>query len=260
MTEDEPVVAVRPPTGSDIMWEEVKALLTPDKSIQRIEEKARFVVSTVTVVGTLITGLGLVLGTRITSTGSGRVLATISVSLAAMAVVLSVGSLVVGGIRSISPANLIEVRRWYAGQHRRGKVVGVAGLLLILSILFGAVGASRAMVMVVPDQPNLTASITSDGKGWDISAEGQLAGLAPKDGISIALTGIRQDRSSVMLARQVSQAGTQGDVSVSLAVKALKGFANYRFDLTAPNMVCSVNLSSAPAVTRNVRIFVCSNS
>ena len=39
------------------------------------------------------------------------------------------------------------------------------------------------------------------------------------------------------------------NVSVSLAVKALKGFANYRFDLIASNMVCSVTLTPVPAVT-----------
>jgi uncharacterized membrane protein len=276
MTESESVVAVEPttdPVGApvteaigepvteeDKAWAKVAELLTPEKTIGRNEERAKFVVSTVTVVGTLITGLGLVLGARVTSTFLGRTLAGISVGLAASAVALSVACLVVGGAHVLSPGDTMQVQRWYKGQQRRGTIVGVAGILLVLSVALGAVAAGMTMAGIVSGQPNLTATITSDKGNWDISAQGKIDGLNPQDGISITLTGIRQGRSSVKLAQQVSRAGSQGNVSVSLAVKALRGFVNYRFDLSAPNLFCSARLTPTPVVKKSIREFVCSKS
>jgi hypothetical protein len=243
-----------PPSEEDKQWKE---FLTPEKIVGRNEERAKFVVSTVTVVGALITGLGLVLGARVTSTQTGTTLAAFSVGLAALAVALSVTCLVVASAQAISSIDMFEAEQFYKSQARRGTVVGVAGLLLVVSVLLAAIAAGMAMTGIVSGQPNLTASITNDKKSWDISAVGRLDGLKPKDNISITLTGIRKDRSRLELAQQVSRAGSLGNVSVSLAVQGIKGFANYRFDLRAPNVICSASLSPSSSI-KNARVFMCS--
>jgi hypothetical protein len=133
-------------------------------------------------------------------------------------------------------------------------------VVLILSVLLGASAAGKAMMDIVSGQPNLTASITSNSKSWDASAQGQLTGLRPQDDISIVLTGIHQNHTSQLLAQQVSRAGSQGNASVSLTVKALEGYMEYRFDVRAPSMICSVILTPASTVVKSTRTFICSNS
>src|SRR5512144_2778140 len=151
-------------SASDEVWMKASELLTPDKTIQRIEDKAKFIVSTVTLVGTLLTGLGLFAGVRLTSTHLGQVTAVASVILATLSVVLAVGSLVVGGIRTVAPSNLAAVEAWYMNQIGRGRAVAASGLLLVLAFVVGAVATGSTITSGEVNQPSLNARILSDGK------------------------------------------------------------------------------------------------
>jgi hypothetical protein len=157
----------RVPALADEIWEAAAKSLSPDKSLERIETQARYLFSTVTVFGTLLTGFGLFsTGTRLG--GDPRallwptVLVCLSLSLSMFALTPSTGR--------VNVNDLIEVRSYFA---RRLLLRGVA--IFIAGLLFAA-----ALLVVVPvvahtttiDRPTTTVTMKQahTKEGDDVSA------------------------------------------------------------------------------------------
>src|SRR6266516_1894615 len=128
----------------DLTWREAAAELAPAKSLARGEDGAKQLFSTVSLVGTLLAGLGLVAGDQLTDPGAGvaRGLGMAAAGAAVVAVVLAVGWSLLRISRGVAPGNLVAVRDWYGRQFRRAYLVVAAGVLLLVAVVLAG-GAGR---------------------------------------------------------------------------------------------------------------------
>jgi hypothetical protein len=137
-------------SADDRLWRDATAELTPARSLARIDDHAKQVLGTISVVGTLLTGLGLIAGTRLEHSTVGRWLAIAAVGAAALAVVVAWWYQLLRLTAGFRPGNLIDVKHWYEQQFRRAYGVWAAGVLLLVAIVLAATGA---MVVLAAGPP-----------------------------------------------------------------------------------------------------------
>jgi hypothetical protein len=108
---------VRPPTPADKAWAVLAADLTPARSLARIDTVTARAVTTVTVIGLLLTGLGAFAAGLPTALGEpATALAVATVITAALAVAAALTAQLLTITRRLNPANLSDVRAWYHRQ------------------------------------------------------------------------------------------------------------------------------------------------
>src|SRR4051794_38295307 len=84
--------ASQPVSARDRLWVGAAAELTPAKSLARMDERAKQVVANVSLVGTVLAGLGLVASGKLDRSTPGWVVAVAAVCVALVAVVLALAS------------------------------------------------------------------------------------------------------------------------------------------------------------------------
>ncbi len=248
----------------DLTWREAAAELAPAKSLARVEDRAKQVVSTVSLVGTLLAGLGLVAGDQLTDPGSGlaRRLGLAAAGAAVVAVVLAVGWSLLRISRGVAPGNLVAVRDWYGRQFRRAYLVVAAGVLLLVAVVLAGIAGMLA-ITVGPgraDQPVLSLAVTGSeagsgtGSGVDLEANaavrvhGVLAGRL----VRVEVVGMgAQGQGSIVLARAVTSADGDGTASVSLDAVKLAGVQLVELVAHLPGRTCTMALSIGAAVAPN---------
>src|SRR5690349_10773137 len=77
---------VRPPSRADQAWADLAAQLTPASSLARIDTVTARAITTITVLGVLLTGLGALAAGQFTHSAAARGLAAATVATAALAV------------------------------------------------------------------------------------------------------------------------------------------------------------------------------
>jgi hypothetical protein len=138
---------VRRTNPADQAWVDLAAQLTPANSLARIDSATNRAVTTVTVLGTLLTGLGAVSAGQLTHSAAARALAATTVILAAAAVASALTAQVLTITRRLNPADLEEVRAWYRRQFRtRAYAAQIATMLLIAAAL--SAGATAAATIL----------------------------------------------------------------------------------------------------------------
>jgi len=124
---------VRPPTPADQAWADLAARLTPAASLDRIDTTTSRAITTITILGTLLTGLGTLTATQLTRHTAARDLAAAAVITATLAVACALTLTIT---RHLNPANLTEVQAWYHRQFTtRARTTQAATILLILAAL-----------------------------------------------------------------------------------------------------------------------------
>lgn len=171
-----PPVIGKPPGPADKADFAASANLAPDKSLTRVQESAKFVFSSVAVVGTLLTGLGLF-------TDLGDVLENslvlplpwgeVPVAVAALGLSLFFASVALWPkISSVDLSRPAEVNRWYRQQIIRRGVSMILSLgLFSLAILVATFTGTDATED--PEKPSISASWTGldDEAAVSVSAE-----------------------------------------------------------------------------------------
>jgi hypothetical protein len=164
--------------------------LTPVKSLARLDAATGRVVTTVSVVGTLLTGFGLAAAGLPGIGGAARALAVCSVVLAVLAVLCALIAQTLTVTRGLNTNNLLAVGAWYerrftvrAPLTRAASVllvaaVAVAGTAAVLFLTGG--GRDRAAVSVtrtapLPD-PSASAAAAADTVTVEVTFRGVDAG------------------------------------------------------------------------------------
>ena len=160
-----PIVGTRPSAAQQAALA-AAANMTPDKSLARTQELAKFVFSNVAVIGTLLVGFGLF-------TNLGDVLENswqlpepfegVPVAVAALGLSLFCASLAIWPkMSSVNPSRLADVEAWYRRQIvRRGTWMILSLALFSLAILvatFSGIGSAGK-----PEKPAISASWTGLG-------------------------------------------------------------------------------------------------
>jgi len=149
----------REPTVDDLRWLRAGEDLQPQKSLARAADSARYVVTTVALLGTLVAGLGVLALDRQT----GPLVATAGgVALVAAAAAVAVAlTAVVSRTRSLAPEDVAAVRAWYSDELRRTGRAGLAGVLLVVSVVSAAVAGGAEVVQRVTAGPSVTLDSTT---------------------------------------------------------------------------------------------------
>jgi hypothetical protein len=149
--------SVRPPTPADQAWAELATNLTPAKSLDRVDTVTARAVTTVTVVGLLLTGLGAASAALPAQTGIARDLTIAAVIVSAAAVTAALTAQLLTITRRLNPANLAEVRAWYRRQFElRAYPAQAATILLLISVVLAGAAAAATLLTSPPGAPALT--------------------------------------------------------------------------------------------------------
>ena len=149
---------VRPVTAADRAWADLAARLTPAASMARIDTVTARAVTTITVIGLLLTGLGALGADQFAKdSGAATALAVAAVIVASLAVACALAAQVLTITRRLNPANLEQVRAWYHRQFTvRARATQAATLLLILAALLAGATAATAL-LTAPVQASTAA-------------------------------------------------------------------------------------------------------
>ena len=138
---------VRPPSRSDQAWADLAAQLTPANSLARIDTVTNRAITTITVLGTLLTGLGALAAGQLTTSTAAQDLAAAAVTTAALATACALTAQVFTITRHLNPANLADVQAWYRRQFTlRAYTTQAATILLIVATLLA--GATAAITIL----------------------------------------------------------------------------------------------------------------
>jgi hypothetical protein len=138
---------VRQPSRADQTWADLAAQLTPANTLARIDTVTNRAITTITVLGTLLTGLGALAAGQFTHSTVARDLAAASVATAALAVASALAAQVLTITRHLNPANLADVQAWYRRQFTlRAYATQAATVLLILAALLAGAAAATTIL------------------------------------------------------------------------------------------------------------------
>jgi hypothetical protein len=227
-------------TADDLMWRAAAEELVPAKSLARIDERAKQVVTSVGIVGTLVTGLGLVAGARFEAAGWPRWLAVAAVVCAVLAVVAALGVLLVRfPRRALRLSDVTAVERFYRRQFQRVYFAIAAGAALLVALLLA--GAAAVGILVGgPDAAAGGLSVTVSGAGPDakVSVKAELPGVARGATVTAEVTGVAGATSAV-IGRQVIVTRAAGTVTIALDAVPMGAFTAVEVLVEAPHRRCT---------------------
>ncbi len=153
---------VRHTSQADQAWADLASQLTPAASLARIDAVTARAVTTITVIGLLLTGLGALAAGQFAQHGAARDLAVAAVITATLAVAGALTAQVLTITHRLNTDNLDEVRAWYHGQFRlRARTTQAATILLIAAALLA--GATATTTLLTTPQPAKAAAHTHAG-------------------------------------------------------------------------------------------------
>lgn len=153
---------VRPVSAADRAWADLAVQLTPAASMARIDTATARAVTTITVIGLLLTGLGAFGADQFAKdSGAATALAVAAVIVASVAVACALTAQVLTISRRLNPADLEQVKAWYHRQFTiRAYATRAATILLILAaLLAGATAATALLTAPAPAPAQPAASV-----------------------------------------------------------------------------------------------------
>jgi hypothetical protein len=139
--------SVRPTSPADQAWADLAAQLTPANSLARIDTVTNRAITTIAVLGTLLTGLGALSAGQLTPNSAAKALAAATVITAAVAVACALTAQVLTITRRLNPADLAAVQAWYRRQFAtRAYATQAATILLIAAALLAGATAATTIL------------------------------------------------------------------------------------------------------------------
>jgi hypothetical protein len=241
-----PVLAVNPPVGdptpADQEWRELAAELAPAKSLQRLDAAATRVVSTVSLVATLLTGLGLIAAGLTNLTAFARWLAIGAVALAFLAALEALRAQTLGIIRGLNRENLAEVEDWYLErfEKRAPRLRRATYLLVGAAALAGA--AAVVTLLCGTDPPTLAVTRTSVPTPGKLTVDVTFRGL--DDGETLSAV-VRVD--GAVAAEAIVGPGPDGTASRTLAVEQVPASGVVAVEARGGGKTCTATLTPGAA-------------
>lgn len=212
------------PTVEDKFWIEIANNTTPDKSIERLDTQAKFLFSTVSIIGILLTGFGIF------GTGGSNVLRNpwfvLPVTLACLSLALSMIGLT-PKVDSLNRHDINSVRNYYNNLiTRRGRFIFWASITFSLSLL------SVAFVLAYPLKPlPITSAISisladTDGK-TKLTGKIDLQDLPPSGIAETEIVGHKdngKDSQQTTLFKDISHVDSSGKMTISVQLDEAKDY------------------------------------
>jgi hypothetical protein len=211
------IVRGQPPSVEDEIWEAAGKELTPLKILERIDSKAGFVFGNVTLVGTVLAGVGIASGAAGRSAehpGAAR----LALGLLLASLLLALAANLPSFRTKINPEELISVRRFYVWNIR------ARGWLTRFALLFFAAALGLAAWLVFQSTgeraaPALTLQWRTEGE----TERGVLARVVARDlppgaQAETALVSGGNGEADRVLARDLSLVDAAGNLAVTVDV------------------------------------------
>ena len=150
---------VGPPSRQDQVWQDLADLLTPAKSLDR-NDKAKEaattrITTTVTIVGSLLAGLGVLAAGQPTINGSARVLVAVAVAAAALAVACVLAAQLTDRRKRMNIYDLVQVQAWYRRQFNTGRYTTLVGTILVIAAAILAGAAAIRSLSSMSTEPSI---------------------------------------------------------------------------------------------------------
>lgn len=241
------VVRGQAPSPQDDYWRAAAKELTPKTFVERIDSKAAFVFGNVTLVGTILAGLGVLTDT------TGGVLQHPRLALAVLVLtllsVLCALLAVLPSLRSkLDPADLGDVSRFLQGYVRTRGWLTRSALVLFCAALVAA-----AVLLFLPrptPEPTLALQWKMTGQHRTgvvarVSVRGLPEGSTARS-VLVALPTARGGGNAV-LAEEVAYAGGSGSIATTIQVEDVPPHRAVR-------LTCTVVVKGAPKVPRRLEL------
>jgi hypothetical protein len=236
-------------------WQALADELTPARSLARVDAATARVSTNVTVVGTLLTGLGIVAARLPTGGGAGRYLALTAVVSAVLAVACALTAQILTIHRGMNTNNLVAVKAWYRSQfRRRAQAARAATVLLLVAVLLAGVTAAITILDTQRNPPMLaisqsrTASAAGAGSaspaGVTLTVDIAFHDLAAGATATVVITA-RDSAGTSVLARAAMTRGADGVAIRSLTVSGVPSDAVIDVTASGGNQSCRAGLDLA---------------
>jgi hypothetical protein len=244
---------VRPVSAGDQAWSDLGAELTPARSLDRIDNATSRTVTTVTVIGVLLTGLGALSATLPADDGPVRGLATAAVITAALAVASALTAQILTITRRVNPANLLDVQAWFRRQFIiRAYPARAATVLLLAAALLAGAAATVALTTTPAAAPASAPAIgvtqvTGPGTSTIITVRAAFSGLAPGQAVTVTIA-----TPARVLARSAATPGPAGTATTTLTVSQAAPPQPVTITARTTGQTCQARLSTTggpPALT-----------
>ncbi|MFD9030624.1 hypothetical protein ACFVZW_05590 [Streptomyces sp. NPDC059567] len=211
-------------------WQRAAAALEPEHTLTKIATNAKFVLTSITLLGTAISAAGLVSITRLTQRPELLALTVFAFVLSLGAVLLALWTLVLRS-REVNLDDLEDVKAWYEEEFGHAVRVAAAGWLLCAGVLLAGVAAVIAAVVAAPSYQVALQSAGSDGK-HSITASASATGAGQDSVLTVTVTGTDASGAETVLIRSSSTADADGAAKVKASVDTDRAFASYAIVLT----------------------------
>ncbi|MEU7906605.1 hypothetical protein [Actinoplanes sp. NPDC049118] len=246
----------RPVSARSRMWAAAGAELAPAKSLARVDERAKQIVTNVSLVGSLLTGLGLVAGAKLDRSTPAKTLAIAAVCAALFAIVVALTSMLLRFTPALTPANVLEVEEWYRRQFRWAYGVIAGGVLLLVAVLLA--GAAALVVLIGAggaDEPAVSAQIAGTGTDAKLTAQVGFTGATPGQTLYTEVVGVDAAGSRTILVQSVTRAGDTASVASTAEVAGVSRYAAIELTATLADRRCTARL--VPVVPPSRPTVVC---
>lgn len=207
------IVKGQPPTAQDQFWLDLAKDESPSKSIERLDSYGKYLLGTVSVVGTALTGFGIFSPGAAGALHSGWFLVPVGLACASLALAV-MG--ITPQVHKIKLREINSIRQYYARLILwRGWSITFAGWLFAASL------ASTAAVMVLDTsrslQPAISIRLSGEGDAATLSATVKFVNLPGSGQAETDILGYRADKNAppVSLFKDVSQGDATGNLSLS---------------------------------------------
>lgn len=200
-------------------------------------------VTGVSLVGSVVTGLGLVASGQLEKAGWARWLAVGAVCLAVLAVVSALGTLLLRFPRLVPPGNLDEVERFFRRQFTRAYGVVAAGVLLLAAVVLA--GAAAVAVLAGAQEPAtaaLSVTVTGAGDEAKLAMRAEVPDVMAGGVVRAEVVGVPATGGRVVAARHVTVAGTAGAVTVALDTVPVGGYTSIEVLVDSQGRRCTATL------------------
>jgi hypothetical protein len=219
------------PTVADLYWAGAAADLTPDKTLARVNANARATVTTVAVVGTVLSGLGLISAQTVAGAHAGRWLALGAVAFAIVAVLCGLAYLALR-LERLNVADFGDVERWYRAQFRRAWLAMLASWLLVVAVVLAASSAVATLVDSRSDKDvALDLQLIGNGNAQKLQVGAKASGLDEGALVVTKVVGLGRECPEVVLLESRSTADASGKVETSSMIDS-SPCSQFRVDVT----------------------------
>jgi hypothetical protein len=219
-----PVVGAHP-TPDDTFWQASIQALSPDKSMATIDTQARWIFTSVSVIGVALTGFSVIAATRLQS--APWPLTVLTILLTAISLILAALALVPAGGGYFHSANLTEVKDlWNNDIRHRSWKVRASSITFAIAIGFAAITALVVNAQASQDGVT-TLQVTGTGAMESLSATVTLSSLPADATIVTTVQGSDSSGTKTTLLADNTIADASGSAKVTGTVPNVSSFLQF---------------------------------